>query len=73
MEKKCVHKFLMYFSVFLPGMIEATGCCGFNDNNVTCMLVRNSLFQIYIFQIIDNLGFLFKIILPMYTLKGRES
>lgn len=48
MEKKCVHKFLMYFSVFLPGMIEATtGCCGFNDNNVTCMLVRNGLFHIF--------------------------
>ena len=44
MEKKCVHKFLKYFSVFLRGMIEATGCCGFNDNNVTCMLVRNGLF-----------------------------
>ena len=47
MEKKCVHKFLMYFSVFLPGMIEATGCCELNDNNVTCMLVRNGLFHIF--------------------------
>ncbi|XP_078337193.1 uncharacterized protein LOC111134296 isoform X2 [Crassostrea virginica] len=43
MEKKCVHKFLMYFSVFLPGMIEATtGCCGFNDNNVTCIKCCNN-------------------------------
>ena len=38
---KCVHKFLVYFSVFVPGMIEAKGCCGFINNNDTCMLVRN--------------------------------
>ena len=40
----CVHKFLMYFSVFVPGMIEAKGCCGFINNNDTCMLVRNIFF-----------------------------
>ena len=45
--EKFVHKFLLYFSVFVPGMFETTGCCGFNDDTVTCMLVRNRLFHIF--------------------------